>query len=50
MSVVLLEDQVVKDFISTITAMNKSTAEQYLNRLNIFNEFFNKEYQWHNNR
>ena len=28
----LLEDQTVKDFISTITTMNKATAEQYLSR------------------
>jgi integrase len=39
----LLEDQTVKDFISTITSMNKSTAVQYVSRLNIFNNFLNIE-------
>ena len=34
--ILLLEDQIVKDFISTLTTMNKLTAEQYLCRLNIF--------------
>ena len=40
----ILEDQIVKDFISTITTMNKSTAEQYLSRLNIFSIFLQKEF------
>jgi integrase len=40
----LLEEQLVKDFISTLTTMNKSTAEQYLSRLNIFNNFMTKEF------
>src|SRR6185437_64771 len=40
----LLEDKIVKDFISTISTMNKSTSEQYISRLNIFNKFFIKEY------
>ena len=40
----LLEDQSVKDFISTITTMNKSTADQYLSRLNLFKIFLNVEF------
>ena len=40
----LLEDQTVKDFISTIASMNKSTAGQYLNRLNIFSNFLQIEH------
>ena len=40
----LLEDEFVKDFYSSISTMNKSTAEQYLSRLNIFNIFVDKEF------
>ena len=40
----LLEDEFVKDFYCSISTMNKSTAEQYLSRLNIFNIFVDKEF------
>jgi len=40
----LLEDESVKDFYSSILAMNKSTAEQYISRLNIFSNFLNNEF------
>ena len=40
----LLEDEFVKDFHCSISTMNKSTAEQYLSRLNIFNIFLDKEF------
>jgi len=40
----LLEDEFVKDFYCSISTMNKSTAEQYLNRLNIFNNFLFNEF------
>ena len=41
----LLEDtSLVKDFYSSISTMNKSTAGQYLNRLSIFSVFLNKEF------
>ena len=39
----LLEDEFVKDFYSIVSTMNKSTSEQYLSILNIFNIFLNKE-------
>jgi len=38
----ILEDNIVKDFHANITAMSKSTAEQYLSRLNIFGIFCRK--------
>ena len=34
----------VRDYFENTTIMNKSTAEEYLNRLKIFNEFLHKEY------
>jgi integrase len=40
----LEEKSLVKDFYSSISIMNKSTAEQYLSRLNIFSVFLNKEF------
>src|SRR3954449_271816 len=33
----------VRDYFENTTIMNKSTAEEYLNRLRIFNEFLHKE-------
>ena len=40
----LAEPSLVKEFYSSISAMNKSTAGQYLNRLSIFSVFLNKEF------
>ena len=40
----LAEKTLVKDFYSSISTMSKSTAVQYLNRLNIFSVFLNKEF------
>ena len=40
----LLEDEFVKDFYCSISTMNKSTAEQYLSRLNIFSNFLFNEF------
>ncbi len=40
----LSEKSLVKDFYSSVSTMNKSTAGQYLNRLNIFSVFLNKEF------
>ena len=34
----------VRNYFENTNIMNKSTAEEYLNRLRIFNEFLNKEY------
>ena len=34
----------VRDFYSSVSTMNKSTAGQYLNRLSIFSVFLNKEF------
>jgi len=34
----------VRNYIDNTNIMNKSTAEEYLYRLGIFNEFLNKEY------
>jgi hypothetical protein len=39
----LLRESLIKDFHSSVTSMSKSTAEQYLNRLNNFNIFLEKE-------
>ncbi len=40
----LLEDKsLVKEFYYSVSTMNKSTAEQYLSRLNIFSVFLHKE-------
>ena len=38
------EKSLVKDFYLSISTMNKSTAGQYLSRLNIFSVFLNKEF------
>src|SRR6478735_1249819 len=40
----ILKESIVKDFHANITSMNKSTAEQYLSRLNIFGIFLRKEF------
>ena len=40
----LKNTSLVKDFYSSISAMNKSTAGQYLNRLSVFSVFLNKEF------
>ena len=40
----LEDDKFVKDFNSSISSMNKSTAEKYLSRLNIFRIFLNKDF------
>ena len=40
----LLDENLIKDFHSSVSAMSKSTAEQYLNRLNNFNVFLKKEF------
>ena len=34
----------VRDYFENLNIMNKSTAEQYLSRLNIFSAFLDKEY------
>ena len=34
----------VRNYFENTNIMNKSTAEEYLNRLRIFNEFLYKEY------
>ena len=34
----------VKNYFENTNIMNKSTAEEYINRLRIFNEFLYKEY------
>jgi len=39
----LLKEDLVIDYYSTISAMNKSTADQYISRLNIFSNFLNSE-------
>jgi hypothetical protein len=39
----LLKEDLVKVFYSIVSAMSKSTSEQYLSILNIFNNFLNKE-------
>ena len=39
----LLKEESVKDYYSSITAMNQSTADQYLSRLNNFSNFLQKE-------
>jgi len=38
----LLKEDLVKYFHSIVSAMNKSTSEQYLSILNIINNFLNK--------
>src|SRR3954447_6798936 len=43
-SIGLLNITSVKDYFENTNIMNKSTAEEYLNRLRIFNEFLHKEY------
>jgi len=40
----LAEKSLVSEFYSSISTMNKSTAGQYLSRLNIFSVFLNKEF------
>jgi len=39
----LLKEDLVKDFHSIVSTMNKSTSEQYLSILNIINNFLDKE-------
>ena len=44
-TVELLNLPLVRNYFENTNIMNKSTAEEYLNRLKIFNEFLYKEYE-----